>query len=150
MEAARELADLLDAALGALDRVGDVAGGRAGRRAERPLRELEREHRVHELLLRAVVQVAHDAPARVVARREQADAGRGQLVAAVRVGDRGVEQLGEPLHPLLRLVGRRPRCAHRAASTPHSAAVDDDGHRDRRPDTGAARDVADRARSPAR
>ena len=57
-------------------------------------------------LLRTVVQVAHDAAAGIVCLGEQTRPRSRELVTAVGVGDRGVEQLGELGHPLLG-VGRR-------------------------------------------
>ena len=106
--------------------------------SERPLRELQRDDRVHEPLLRAVVQVAHDAAARLVARGEQARARGGELVAAVGVGDRGVEQLGELRHALLGVGGRRLLAAPARRDHAPQPAVDDD----RRPDADAHADAA--------
>ena len=97
--------------------------------AERSLSELERDDGVHQALLRAVVQIAHHAAAGLVARGEQTRPRGGELVAAVGVRDRGVEQSGELSHPLLG-VGRRcllalpvcdrrrPRAGRRRRSAP--------------------------------
>jgi hypothetical protein len=57
--------------------------------------ELERHDGLHQPLLRAVVEVPHDLPASLVAGNEEARTRGDQLVAAVGVGDRRLEQLGE-------------------------------------------------------
>ena len=112
---------------------------------ERLLRTLERDDRVHEPLLGAVVQVPDDVSARVIACDEQPGARRGQLIAAVRVGDRGTQQFGEAGQPLLGVVGRwLAICPDRGQHAP-CAAVDNDGGR--RP---TDRTPARRATSPIR
>ena len=111
-------------------RSGSTSPGPHGARAG----ELERDDRVHEPLLGAVMQVAHHAPARVIARGEDSGARRGELIPAVRVGDRGLEQLGEAGHALLGVVGRRLAVRPDRRQHAPGAAVDDD--RGARPSTG--------------
>ena len=85
-----------------------------------------------ESLLCSVVQVALDAPSAFVGRGDHAGAGGGELVAAVRIRDRGGEQFCELGQALLRVGGRlvmpSPACGDHAPQR----AVDDD----RRPDRG--------------
>jgi hypothetical protein len=94
---------------------------------ERPLGEVERDHRVDESLLRAVVEVPYEAATGRVCLGEQPRPRRGALVAAVGVGDRRLEQPCELGHALMAL-GRRGLLAapFRDRDTPW-AAVDDDG-----------------------
>ena len=68
---------------------------------QRLLRQLERDHRVDQALLRAVMQIADDPPALVVGRRGDARARGGELSARVQVGDRGRHQLREVGEPAL-------------------------------------------------
>ena len=92
-----------------VERLGEQRLRPRGVLAQRPLRELERDDRVDQALLGAVVEVAHDAPARLVARGEHAGAGGRELIAAVGVGDRGAEQLREMGEAFLRVGGRHVR-----------------------------------------
>jgi hypothetical protein len=65
-----------------LERLADERlGGGAVIAPQRVPGELERDHRVHEPLLRPVVHVAHDAAAFLVRRREDARADLGRLQA---------------------------------------------------------------------
>ena len=89
-------------------------------------------------------EITHDASARVVARGEHAGARRRQLIPAVRVADRGVEQLGEAGQPLLGVIGRRPEVRPDRGERAPRATVHDDGGRNRRPDGALARGIADR------
>ena len=90
-----ELAQLVVAPLGLLERLGDERTPPRAVLVQGLLGELERHDRVDEPLLGAVVEVAHDPPAGLVAGGEQARARGGELVAAVGVRDRGLEQLRE-------------------------------------------------------
>ena len=87
-------------------------------RRQRPLRELERDHRVDEALLRAVVQIADDPPALVVGGSGDARARRSELGLALRVRNGRRDQIGE-----LRPAGARCRATARSwactAMTPH-------------------------------
>jgi hypothetical protein len=80
----------------------DVIEHRGGQRlhalpdlAQRSLRELQGDDRMDQALLRSVVEVAYDPPARVVACGEHAGAGCHELIAAVGVRDCSVDQFGE-------------------------------------------------------
>src|SRR4051794_3829776 len=66
VDALRELAHLLDRALGVLEALLDEPRGGSPVAAELAARELERDDRVDEPLLRAVVEVTLEAPARIV------------------------------------------------------------------------------------
>ena len=59
------------------------------------LRELQADDRADELLLGAVVEVAPEPPALLVARLEDARPRGGELLARVGVGERVGDQLGE-------------------------------------------------------
>jgi hypothetical protein len=61
----------------------------------RPQRELQRDDRVHEPLLRPVVEVTDDTPALLVGGRHDARAGRGDLRTAIGVRDRRGDEIGE-------------------------------------------------------
>ena len=102
-----QLAQLGVALLRVVERLGEQRLRLLASVAERPLRELERDDRVDQALLGAVVEVADDPPARLVARGEHARAGRGELIAAVGVRDRRVEQLRELGQALLGVGGRQ-------------------------------------------
>ena len=75
---------------------------------------------VHESLLRAVVQIAHHAAARLVAGGEQPGPGRGEMVAAVTFAIAVSRSSAKLRHPLLGVHRRRfsPRQFRRDA--PHS------------------------------
>ena len=112
---------------------------------QRPLRELQRDDRVHEALLSPVVEVAHDAPPRFVARADQPRSRGRQLVAAVGVGDRGGHQLGELAEPRLGAGGEglvpRRQHHHRAPD----ATLDQDRGRHHAADAAPDSVLADRA-----
>ncbi len=91
-----QLAQLRVALLGLLERLADERLRLCVVLSERSLSELQRHDGVHQPLLRAVVQVAHHAAAGLVPFGEQTRPRGRELVTAVRVGDRGIEQLGEP------------------------------------------------------
>ena len=141
-DAVGQLPQLRVALLGVVERLGEQRL-RVARASldQRPLRELERDDRVHEPLLGAVVEVAHDAAARLVARGEHAGARRGELVAAVGVRDRGVEQRRRtrPGAPPRRRAAAPPRPAR--GDHPPEPALDDDRRADGRVDVRAARDA---------
>ena len=63
--------------------------------AQRPLCELERDHRMDEPLLGAVVEIADQAAAGRIGLGEEARARRGELISAVSVRDRGRHELGK-------------------------------------------------------
>jgi hypothetical protein len=103
-----QLAQLGVGTLAVHERLVDQRRSRRVCAHERAARELERDHRVHEALLRAVVQVAHDPSALCVRGRQdtrprgldlaQVDAFLGLLGAQARVvgdvaGDHGGQQL---------------------------------------------------------
>ena len=104
---------------------------------QRSLSELERHDRVHQPLLRAVVQVAHDAAASLVSCGEQARPRGVELVAAVGVRDGGVEQLRRtrPCAPRYRRASASP--AQRRDHAPEPP-VDDDRRSDVRADRAAS------------
>jgi hypothetical protein len=60
---------------------------------ERSLGQLQRHDRVHQPLLRAVVQVADHATTGLVGLGDETRSRGGELVAGVGVRDRGVEEL---------------------------------------------------------
>jgi hypothetical protein len=116
-----ELAQLLVALRGVSERVGDEQLRASVVLAQRALRELQRDDGVHEPLLGAVVEVAHQPAPGVVSGRDQPSAGGGQLIAAVGVGDRAVEELGEARHALPGVAGRRLRARPVGRDGTHSA-----------------------------
>ena len=105
MDSARELAELLESQ-GKLDarcaqdlvRGVDVA-------LEPRLREPEREREGDETLLRAVVEVALEAPALRVAGLDDARTRREQLLARLGVRQRGRDEARERTDPRLGLEG---------------------------------------------
>ena len=101
-----QLAELL---VPLLDRVERLADERFRLRIvvlKRSLGELERHDGVHEPLLGAVVEVADHAAAGLVAGDEQTRSRGEELLAAVGVRDRGLEQLRELADALLGVRGR--------------------------------------------
>ena len=100
-------------------------------------RELQRDDRVHEPLLRAVVEIADDAPALLVAGRHDARAGRGDLRAALGVRDRRGDEVGEAGEPLLG-AGRQRLGALRRGDDAPQTVLDDDRGADRAVDAGRA------------
>ena len=83
MDAARELAQLLDGGLRLDARLGDELLRAVGIGREALLGEAERHGHRHHPLLRAVVQVALDPPALIVGRGEDALARPAQVVDAL-------------------------------------------------------------------
>ena len=80
MDAARELAQLLEREGELLARAGEDLGRRRRVGVELRLREAQRERERDEPLLRAVVEVALELPARVVAGRDDPRARRPELL----------------------------------------------------------------------
>ena len=80
---------------GLLERLVDEGRRLAVAPVEGPLGELEPDDRVHEPLLRAVVQVPHHPAAGVVGRSEQPGPGPGQLSAGLGVRDRRRDEVRE-------------------------------------------------------
>ena len=129
-DAAREVAQLGGRALGVLERLVDERGAPGRRRRRAPPGELERDDGVHEPLLRAVVDVALEPPARLVGGRDDRarDAVSSRAVLGVR--DRGRDEVGELREAVLgpwrqRAVGRdRPRTPQTRPSTTIGAPTD--------------------------
>ena len=94
MDALRQLPRLRDRLVSVLERFVDQLRRRpvVGQRAAR---ELERDDRVHEPLLGAVVQVALDPAARIVGGLDDPAPRCRELGGALGVRDRGCDQLGE-------------------------------------------------------
>jgi hypothetical protein len=94
---AGQLAQLHGGLLGLLERLGDQRGRVVGPVAERALGELERDDRVDEALLRAVVDVADQAAPLFVGRREHAGALRLERLHADARGlvDAGLRRVAQ-------------------------------------------------------
>src|SRR5262245_50567106 len=109
----------------------------------RALRKLQRDNRVEKALLCPVVEVTDDAAARLVARGDHARAGGGELIAAVRVRDRGVDQPRQLSQALLGtcgwLVSRLPA---RGDDAP-DAVLDRDRRADRHVDVRTPGEIGD-------
>ena len=90
-----QLAQLAVALLRLLERLAEERLGLSVFVPERSLSQLGRHDRVHQPLLRAVVQIPHHAAAGLVSGGQQARPRGDELVTAVGIRDRGVEQLGE-------------------------------------------------------
>ena len=107
-----QLAQLAVALLRVFERLAEERLGLSVFVPERSLSQLERHDRVHQPLLRAVVQIPHDPAAGLVSGGEQARPRGDELVTAVGVRDGGVEQLGRtwPCAPRCRpaAAARRP------------------------------------------
>jgi hypothetical protein len=110
-----QLAELGVALLGVIDRSGEQR-----LHALPVLAQLQGDDRTDQALLRSVVEVAYDPPARVVACGEHAGAGCHELIAAVGVRDCCVDQCGELGEALLGVEARQV-LARPLAVTPHSA-----------------------------
>ena len=93
----------------------------------RPRRELQRDDRVHESLLRPVVEVTDDTPALLVGGRHDARAGRGDLRAAVGVRDRRGDEIGEAGEPPLGARRQRLGALRRGDDAPKTVLDDDRG-----------------------
>jgi len=66
-----------------------------------PPRQLERDHHVHQALLRAVMEVALDAPACLVAGGRHASARRHELRPGFGIGNHHADELGDVRHAFL-------------------------------------------------
>ena len=107
-----ELAQLDGRALGVVERLGDELGTPLVVALERLARQLQRDHRVDEALLRSVVQVAHHAPALRRRPRPRSAPATPPAPPAPDVRDRCRDQLGELGDPRL---GVRRAAARRGA-----------------------------------
>ena len=129
---ARDLLQVLDAPARPLGRVGQLTPG-ARLLGRTGLGGAQRERERDQPLLRAVVQVALDRRRGLVGRGDQPGAGGGELGAALGVGDRGGDELGELRHARL---GLAPATAASRSTTatidPPEPALDDDRRADRR------------------
>jgi len=96
-----ELSQLASRELGVVERLGDRCVRRRLAITERAGRELEREDRMDEALLRAVVQVADHAPALLVGGGDNPRPRSRQVRTHLAVRDRGSRQVGELCHPAL-------------------------------------------------
>ena len=94
-DAVRELAQLVGRSPRVLERLVDQRGGVLTSLLVRTLSMLQRDHGVHEPLLRSVVQVAHHAPTLLVARDHDPCPRCRQIGPCLHVGDRCRHQLGE-------------------------------------------------------
>ena len=95
--------------------------------SKRTLGELQRHDGMDEPLLRSVVQIAHDAAPRFVRLAEKAHSRGGQLIPAVGIRDRGVQQLGELRDPRFGVGGWRVRAAPVRDDHAPRPAFHDDG-----------------------
>ena len=86
-----------------------------------PAGQLQRDHRVDQPLLRAVVQIADHAPALVVGGGDHPCARRGELGPRPDVRDRGRDQLGERADPCSVPAGSASARARRRSSRPTAA-----------------------------
>ncbi len=132
MDAARQLAQVVERLREALPDVRQLFGELVvvGRGHRLRARELERQR--HQALLDAVVEVALEAPARLVGGGDQPGARGHQLGAGLGVRDRGFEQLREPGHPLFGVGRRRVLALPARRDQPPQPALDDDRGRDAR------------------
>ena len=105
MDAARELAQLLEALAELLGRFVEDLGGLAGCVLDPRAGEAQLQRDSDEALLGAVVQVALEAPARRVAGLDEPRARGGELVAGVRAGECKRYELGEALEACFAAVG---------------------------------------------
>ena len=138
MDAGGQVAQVVDRRLRVLERVVDEAARALGVLLPALLGELEVDHDVDELLLGAVVEVAAEPAALLVAGLQDARARRGELLARVGVGERVGDQLGEAGDPLLRVVGQAVRAPGGGDHGAPQAARDDDRRADRRADADRA------------
>jgi hypothetical protein len=116
-----QLAQLTVALLRLFERLADQRLDLAVIVLGRSLSQLERQDRVHQPLLRPVVQIPHDPASRLVSGGEQTRPRGDELVTAVGVRDGGVEHLGELGHALFGVFRRRPLAAPAAMITPQTA-----------------------------
>src|SRR5215204_2833505 len=104
------------------------------------LSELQADHGADELLLGAVMQIAAESAALLIAGLDDSGPRGGKLLARINVGERGRNELREVGEPVLSPFGERPRTpARRDDAAPYPA-----GDLDRRADCGlmpAARSV---------
>src|SRR4051812_40646968 len=86
--------------------------------------QLERER--DQPLLRSVVEIALDSPARLIGGGDDPGAGGSELGPALGVGDRSADELRELADPRLRVEGERGIAPGRGGyHTPQPAADDD-------------------------
>jgi integrase len=94
-DAVRQLAQLVGRVLGVVECLGHERRGSILLVLERAVRQFERDDRVHEPLLRTVVQIANHPPALLIGRRHDPRPGRRHLVPRFGVRDRRRDELGE-------------------------------------------------------
>ncbi len=116
-------------------------------RLERLLSERERDDRVHQSLLRAVVQIAHHAAALLVGGGDDPGLGRGEIRPRLDVRDRGSHELGEVRDPRLRVGGHRLHPGRSGRDRPPQTPVHDDRARDGGPHSALSQVAGDRAGS---
>ena len=120
VDAGGQLAEVADRRLRVLERVVDQLP-RAPVVVPALLGELQADDRADELLLGAVVEIAAEPPALLVAGLEDACPRGGELLARVGVGERVGDQLREGRDALLRVGREAVGAARRPAITaPHS------------------------------
>ena len=116
MEAAREVAQLLERLRQLVRRLGEERVHVLARRVEELAhREAQRQRDRDEALLGSVVEVALQAPARLVGRADDADARLAQVGLRALVRDRLRREVGEAPQPRL---GARSEPGRRPAATP--------------------------------
>ena len=106
-DAVGELAQLHRRLLGVVERLGHQAGEVVLLVRQGLLGELERDDRVDQPLLRAVVQIANHAPALVVGRRHDPRPRGGHLRPRLGVRDRGRDEFREVLEARFGARGQR-------------------------------------------
>ena len=128
MDAAGQLAQLLERVLELLASRGQVLAGTAGIGLEAPLDHAQLQRERHEPLLGAVVEIALQPPALGVAGLHDARARASELVVGVGVGQGLRDELGEVRQAPLRAArpGRSDSVVE-ATSTPHSLAPTETG-----------------------
>ena len=110
MQAAGDLAQLLQARAELLQRLVEQAGGDVGLELELGARDAQLEGDADQVLLGAVVQVALEAAALLVARLDQPRAAGDQVRARLRARDGQRDELAERAEPVLGVVrGAGPR-----------------------------------------
>ncbi len=130
VDARGKLAQVADAGLGLLERLLHELTRLAGGLRPFPLCELQADHRSDELLLGAVVQVAAEPAALVVAGLHDPGARGGELFPCVHVGEGRGDQLREVGKPVLNPFGKRAWASARG----HDAPPRRPGDRQRRAD----------------
>ena len=120
VDAAGDLAQLLQHVVHLGDRALQPLGQLAGSGRRRRLRLPQLQGEGDQPLLGAVVQIALDAPARLVGGGHDPRPGGGQRGLRLGVGDRGGDQLGEAGQPRLGVRRQRLLRADATIMTPHS------------------------------